>query len=269
MKKLLVEEGLTLAFSIFVLGAVPWLLSESYLIVTMLISFSFFNIVRAATFLLPPFEAGSTTKDPKIIRDELFNRIASILFNLSTGVPTYLSFYHLLPAFWWLNDPHTISIKIPVACAWSIGYVVYDFVHLGKSNWVMRLHHMGEMVILLSNAYAPSIGTPYMLAGACTQISSSFLHWNKICYEISKLGKQEKPWLNKISQVIHVLLVASWVHGRLMLFPLFMYYAWIDNPISPLHILNFVTGLGLVIASAVWLYKIIRKTSNSNPVMNN
>jgi len=265
MKKLLIEEGLALFFSLFVLGALPWLLSEFHLIATTLISFAFFNIVRSATFLIPAFEAGSTAKDPAIIRDELTNRIASILFNLSTGIPTYLSFYHLIPPFWWLNHPHTIEVKIPVACAWSFGYVIYDFVHLSKSNWVMRLHHMGEMVILLSNAYVPSIGTPYMLAGACTQISSSFLHWNKICYEVSKLGKQEKPWLKAISQVIHVLLVTSWVHGRLLLFPLFMYYAWVDNPLTYLHFLNFITGTGLVLASAVWLYKIISKTSNSNP----
>jgi len=268
MKKLLVEEGLTLLFSIFVLGALPWLFSEFYLIGTTILSFAVFNIVRSAKFLIPAFEAGSTTKDPAILRDELLNRLASILFNLSTGIPTYLSFYHLLPPFWWLNSPHTIQIKIPVACAWSFGYVIYDFVHLSKSNWVMRLHHMGEMVILLSNAYVPSIGTPYMLAGACTQISSSFLHWNKICYELSRLGKQEKPRLKKISQVIHVLLVTSWVHGRLLLFPLFMYYAWVDNPLTPLHILNFLTGMCLVLASAVWLSKIIKQTSNSNPGSN-
>jgi len=269
MKKLLVEEGLTLLFSATVLGALPWLLSDSYLILTTCISFALFNLVRSATFLIPAFEAGSTAKDPQIVRDELMNRFASILFNLSTGVPTYLSFYHLLPTSWWLNSPVTIDFRIPIACAWSFGYVIYDFVHLSKSNWVMRLHHMGEMVILLSNAYAPSIGTPYMLAGACTQISSSFLHWNKICYELGKMGKQEKPWLKKISTVVHMLLVVSWVHGRLLLFPLFMYYAWVDNPLTPLHILNFLTGLGLVIASAVWLYKILKKTSNSNPVMNN
>jgi hypothetical protein len=269
MKKLLVEEGLTILFSTTVLGALPWLLSGTHLILTTFISFTIFNIVRNCTFLIPTFEAGSTTKDPKIIRDELLNRIASILFNLSTGVPTYLSFYHLLPATWWLNNPHTIETKIPIACAWSIGYVIYDFVYLSKSNWVMRLHHMGEMVILLSNAYIPSIGTPYMLAGACTQLSSNFLHWSKICYEIGKLGKQEKPWLKPISTVVHYLLVLSWIHGRLFMFPLFMYYAWVDNPISIVHALNFLTGLGLVIASAVWLYKIIRKTSNSNPVMNN
>lgn len=269
MKKLMVEEGLTLLFSMFVLGALPWLVNELHLILTTLISFTFFNIVRSAKFLTPKFEAGSTTKDPAIIRDELLNRASSILFNLSTGLPTYLSFYHVLPPTWWLNDPHTIAIKIPAACAWSIGYVVYDFVHLSKSNWVMRLHHMGEMVILLSNAYVPSIGMPYMLAGACTQISSSFLHWNKICYEFSRIGKQEKPWLKPLGQLIHVLLVSSWVHGRLYLFPLFMYYAWIDNPLTPLHILNFITGVGLVFASAIWLYKIVRKTSNSNPVMNN
>jgi hypothetical protein len=267
MKKVLLEDGQTLLFSVFVLGALPWLLSEFHLIATTLISFAFFNIVRSAQYLIT-FEAGSTTKDPAIIRDELMNRAASILFNLSTGIPTYLSFYHLLPASWWLNSPHTIAIKIPAACAWSIGYVIYDFVHLSKSNWVMRLHHMGEMVILLSNAYAPSIGTPYMLAGACTQISSSFLHWNKIVYEFSRLGKQERPWLKQISPIIHFLLISSWVHGRLYLFPLFMYYAWVDNALTPLHILNFLTGTGLVVASAIWLYKIIKKTSNSNPVMN-
>jgi hypothetical protein len=269
MKKLLVEEGLTLLFSAFFIGALPWLLSGSYLWLTTLISFAFFNFVRHATFLIPAFEAGSTAKDPKIVRDELLNRLSSILFNLSTGLPTYLSFYHVLPEWWWLNSPHTIEVKIPVACAWSIGYVLYDFVHLSKSNWVMRLHHMGEMVILLSNAYVPTIGTPYMLAGACTQISSSFLHWNKICFELGRIGKGEKPWLKVVSPIIHTLLVLSWIHGRLMLFPLFMYYAWIENPLTPLHILNFLTGLGLVLASAVWLYKIVKKTSNSNPTMNN
>jgi len=259
--KTLSQDGVGIAFYLASLAALPWMVTRIDLIFAFSAAFLVFTAIRNAKFLIPHFETGESGLDHEATRKEFLNRISSIVFNISTGIPTYLDYYHFLPRDWWLDHPHTLEVKIPFACAWSMGYVFYDFVYMKPNNVTMRIHHLGEMVILLTTAYVQSLGMHYMLGGAIMQISSAFLHLGKILFLIGQLNKGKKvSWLKTATQIQYYLIIITWIHGRLFMWPQWMYNAWIANPGTGLHILLVVTGIVLTGANVIWLYKIVRKT---------
>jgi len=256
-------DVIAVIFFLISASVTPWLISKVEFISFFAASFVLFNCLRRCAFLLPDVKAEKSGMDPSYVRSEILNRVTSIAFNLSVGILVNLSFYKiLLPPQWWIDNPIAFEYHGPILGAWAMGYVLYDFLHLNPKNTPMRIHHLGEMFIVWTMGYSPQLGNYYAIGGACMQISSAFLHLNKIMSLLSQIKtEKEHPWLPAVSQWVRYLLILTWIHGRLIMGPQWIYHAYLMNPLTGLHVGLLAVFLALTAANVVWLYKIITKVS--------
>jgi len=220
-------------------------------------SFIFFNVLTPViTFALSHVAFYKSVPEKK--RPEIVNRVNSIIFNLSVTPHTF-AFYFQLGV---LNVPPFASLlKGPVSvmdffCGWSIGYVLYDFMYLVSvygTNIPILLHHCAEMLILTAYVYDPPLGGIYTLSGAVMMISSAMLHIQRIAY-LCKLAPSALF-------VIKAVLLVTWLGGRIVMSSNLMIIAFINLPITFLHIALLVAGSSLFGMNIFWAVKIARKNN--------
>jgi hypothetical protein len=239
---------------------VPWFLASYFHIGVYLISFGFFNFINS--FVVPvitqKYFAKKFTKDKQ--RLEMQNRLVSLVFNVSTGIPSYLVWVHMFPLAEFDEIAAGRTFIMDVFNAWSIGYVTYDFLTLsaiyGKGASLIQWHHVAEAMVCYSYVGHPELASLYLLSGGTMQMSSGILHIQRILSLFS----------NKPTAVLIAwkwFLTAIWAHSRLWAFPLAMYlvYSLPSNPVGITHGLLLLTGNVLVVMSAHWLYKIYHMKS--------
>jgi len=188
-------------------------------------------------------------------QNECLNRVVSILFNLLTGIPSYLAWYNVmpgtLPTFAMLAEGRTSMMDI-FACI-TIGYSLYDFPTLahtyGRGAALIQLHHCVEVIIVSGYPTSP-VASVYLLGGGLMQISSGMIHVERIM-TISKLP----PSL--FSRAWRWMLIANWTHSRLIVFPWMMYFCLQTHAIGYLHAFLIFVGTALTLMNAQWLYKIV------------
>ena len=75
-------------------------------------------------------------------RGELENRITSVIFNMSTGIPSYLAYFGLLYGkiiilFWMFKGVDGAGLRVgqtwlmDVFSVWSIAYIMFDYTMVG------------------------------------------------------------------------------------------------------------------------------------------
>ncbi len=193
-------------------------------------------------------------------RAEIENRLVSLLFNLSTSIPSYVGYYELwtsqLPDFATLMRGRVWMMD--AFAAWSFGYIVYDFHTLkktfGADAVIIQLHHVAEMVIVYVYTTEPE-GALYLLGGGLMQLSSGALHIQRVLsmanYDMGPNGRVIYKWF----------LTFVWGWARLVSFPYVQYLCFFTHPLTYLHLFCFATGLVLNVMNAFWLWKIFRQKS--------
>jgi hypothetical protein len=236
----------------------PWFLKNSIHIGVFLGSASFFTFLNYV--VVPPitdkFFAKKFTKEKQKL--EMENRIVSLVFNLSTGIPSYMVWLNLWPLVDFAEVARGQTTIMDVFNAWSIGYIFYDFLTLtkvyGKGASLIQWHHVGESLVCYSYVITPGLGSLYLLGGGCMQLSSGVLHVQRILGFFST-----KPNFFLVSWKWFLTFI--WAHSRIWVFPLAMYIVFNANPVGFMHGLLMLTGTVLTLMNAHWLYKIIRMKS--------
>jgi len=233
----------------------PWLIQNRVHIGVFLGAASFFTILSS---LVPFLTEKLFAKKLEKQRLEMENRIVSLAFNISTGLPSCLVYLDLFPLVNWTEIEEGQTFIMDVFNAWSMGYIFYDFLTLtkiyGKGASLIQWHHVGEALVCYTYVIHPELGSLYLLGGGCMQLSSGVLHVQRIAMFFST--KQ-----NLFLIVWKWILTISWAHSRLYIFPYCIYLVYINNELGFMHLLLLVTGTVLTIMNAHWLYKIINMKS--------
>jgi len=189
-------------------------------------------------------------------QNETLNRCISIIFNLSCSFHTYDLFLGLglfglplLDATWRGGVWH-----LDIFIGWSIGYVLYDFIYMvcyGETSVSILLHHCCEMLILTCYLYNPPLGGTYTISGAVMLVSSAMLHVQRLLY-FAKANLS-------IMFVIKIVLLITWIYGRLYASPYLMYKALTNLPMDALHVILLTAGLALLVMNLNWVIKIARR----------
>jgi len=235
----------------------PWFLKNGLHIGVFLGAASFFTVLN---YFLPSttekFFAKKFTKERQ--RLEMENRIVSLVFNLSTGIPSILVYLEMFPLVTWERVAEGQTTIMDVFNAWSIGYILYDFLTLskiyGKGASLIQWHHVGESLVCYTYIIHPELGSLYLLGGGCMQLSSGILH-------IQRIGSFFATTQNTFLVVWKWFLAFTWAHSRLYVFPYCMYLILMNNEMGFMHFLLFLTGSILTVMNAHWLWKIIKMKS--------
>jgi hypothetical protein len=204
------QLGATMLFVVFVLRTIPFFISCWLCSTVFLTSFGFFVVVAQMVeiFLGPHFQ--HLEREKKL---ECENRATSLVFNLSTGIPSILGFYEL-----WSYFPPMVEVSagrtwmMDIFAAWSLGYIVYDYLTLKKvyssGIFLIQIHHVAEALCVLAYTTDTPYGSLYLLGGGLMQLSSGVLHVQRI-WMINKMGSK------LLLEVWKWFLAATWFHGRL------------------------------------------------------
>jgi len=150
-----------------------------------------FTLASICTFLLVPYPVQwfsdkywSGLDEKK--RLECENRLASIAFNLTTGIPAYLGWWELFPGQPTMGEIMAGKTWMEDCFAgWSIGYIMYDFPTLfktyGNGASIIALHHVAEAVIVYTYT-VNRIGSLYLMGGGLMQLSSGLLHVQRMMH---------------------------------------------------------------------------------------
>jgi len=191
-------------------------------------------------------------------RLEAENRLTSFVFNMSTGIPSYLAWYSLLPGTTYSDLVAGRTGLMDAFSIWSIAYIMYDFSTLykvyGKGSILIQLHHIGEAVIVSAYTGFP-VAAAYIVGGGLMQFSSGVLHIHRVCamagIQLPKVGQMILNWL----------LIISWGHSRMIAFPYLMITNIQTFPMSYLHAFLIFVGIVLTIMNGHWMWKIVRMKS--------
>eukprot|EP01125_Pyxidicula_operculata_P002377 TRINITY_DN12255_c0_g1_i1.p1 TRINITY_DN12255_c0_g1~~TRINITY_DN12255_c0_g1_i1.p1 ORF type:complete len:294 (-),score=2.86 TRINITY_DN12255_c0_g1_i1:72-896(-) len=235
---------------------IPYVWNEYYVFLTFVLSFVIFNlVVFPVRWLL--HSSKKFRNLPKDKQDEIENRVVSILFNLSVTPTVYDIYWGTgyiivtpIEAIW--NGELWV---LQLFVGWSIGYVLYDFLHLvrvyGETSAGILLHHCCEMLILTCYLYHTGLGGTYTVGGGLMMFSSALLHVQRIIYIF------EAPKI--IVLAVQLTLLVSWVYGRLVTFTWLMYQAYVHIPINFIHVALILAGIALILMNLYWTWKIARK----------
>jgi hypothetical protein len=192
-------------------------------------------------------------------KKECQNRLTSLVFNTSTGIPAYFGYYELLVPFlpYWYQIEMGRVWMMDYFQAWSLGYIIYDFQTLkrifGSGSLVIQLHHVAEAVICYSYTIEKQ-GVLYLLGGGLMQISSGLLHIQRVS-SIINWGSPTFQFVLKWS------LASFWMYGRLVSFSWIQWRSFQIYELTPLHYFCLFTGIILWVMNAHWLWKILSKKS--------
>jgi len=258
-KRNIVLEILPKIIFVFFVGVTlsmfPWMLREYWRIILYITGLVlFFGVIQPASravFKEHFFASLSTNK-----RTEFEDRLVSLFFNLSTGIPSYLVIIGLFPGH---PDPHILSTSrtglMDVFSVWSIAYIMYDYCNLwrvyGSQAITIQLHHLAEALIVVAYS-SHDEAAAYIVGGGLMQLSSGLLHIQRIV-AITGIKLPQS-----VGFVLRWSLTLCWLHGRLIAFPLLMWKAYTIFPISPLHVALIIAGVALTAMNTFWMYKIFR-----------
>jgi len=147
------------------------------------------------------------------------------------------------------------TVFLDLFLGWSAGYIVYDFIHTvrvyGEASTLILLHHLAEIIICYGVVSVHRLGSLYLMGGGLMQLSSGVLHVQRLLLMVElNLG-------STVNNIIRVILVLSWAHSRVYIFPQLMYLAYLDCEMTLFHGITCLAGVILTIMNTWWLWKII------------
>jgi len=243
---------------ITIANCVPWFLESSVHMGVFLGALGFFSFLN--TFIVPSISekyfGKKFTKEKQKL--EMENRLVSLVFNISTGIPSYLCWMNMFPLVQFSELESSRTLIMDVFNAWSLGYVLYDFLTLtkvyGKGAALIQWHHVGEGLVCYCYVIAPHLASLYLLGGGLMQLSSGILHIQRVF-----------GWFPNLPSSITVtwkwFLTCIWAHARLWGFPLCMSIVYRANHVTVIHGLLLLTGTVLTVMNVHWQYKIYRMKS--------
>jgi len=287
----LVQWGVYALFYTIVALSLPFIFSQWVFIGLSLASLVLFTAVISPLMHWWVFDSASVWSNASLEKKkEVHNRLVSLVFNISTGVPSYAAYLELttfLPLWSELMAGQTEMMHL--FTAWVIGYILYDFPTLGrtfgKGATVIQLHHVAEALIMWSYCAGLRIGSLYVIGGGLMQLSSGMLHIQrlKMISDAARRGgpaetvadgaqagsppvmrKDGTPYApSAFASYWKWPLAAAWLHARLLVFPYLQYVCLGVYPFNALHAFLFIAGVILNVMNASWLHKIIKMKSLS------
>jgi len=221
-------------------------------------------------------------------KKEAHNRLVSLMFNLSTGLPSYAAYFSavsLLPTFTMLLDGRTDMMDF--FTAWVLGYFLYDFPTLGatfgRGATIIQLHHCAEAIIMWSYCANMRIGSLYVIGGGLMQLSSGMLHVQRLRSLTQprrkmengqagspKVSPQASPQMSgregqrdTFAALWKWPLALAWLHARMIVFPSLQWMGLTLLPLDIFHACLLVAGIALTAMNGLWLVKIVRMKSLS------
>jgi len=248
--------AITVFFYAIFFGFFPLLWQNQGYFWNFLVALVFFIVlIPVITWILGRF--AFYQQQPERKQKEILNRIISIVFNVIVTTPAndlyYESGLFSLPP---LRHLLTGNVKLmEFFCGTSMGYVVYDFTYLvlvyHETSAAILLHHCCEMLILSTYLYNPALGGTYTVYGGLMMVSSVLLHVQRICY-LAKSNSQ-------IMFAIKMVLLFTWVMGRLVAAPHLVYLAITHIPMTPVHVLMLVASVALLLMNVIWAWRIYKR----------